>query len=116
MKTLRRRVIIRESDFNKMNVKATKNNLYDSAEFLPITKDDLEKLKVIKILKNQEVSINLNSINNPVLALYDNKHLLYDQRYFNWTVYYDAFGYMWVQSKSNRPSNRIGWGIFEKSY
>lgn len=110
---LRRKIIIRELDFKKLHKKATKDALYDRAEFIPISKQDLEKLKITRILKGEPTN-RLDSISVPAVALHDNRHLLYDQRYYNWACWYDPFGYMWVQTRSNCPSSRIGWGIFEK--
>ena len=61
IRTLRRKVIIREYDFNKVKEQAfmpiacmgISDTLYDRASFLPLNQDNLEKLKVEEILKGK---------------------------------------------------------------
>jgi len=123
-RTLRRRVIIRQYDFDKIKVNALSSNyglpsaLYDRAEFTPLSEDTLEKLKLVEILKGKTSPLSLTSLNLkfPALTLYQLKDYLYDERYIDWNVTIDLEGYICVQSRSNTPLSRIGWGVFEKDY
>ena len=62
IRTLRRKVIIREYDFNKVKEQAfmpvacmgISDTLYDRAIFLPLNQDNLEKLKVEEITPKKE--------------------------------------------------------------
>ena len=120
---LRRKVIIREYDFEKIKSQALMPfkiydyvTLYDRAEFTPLNQDNLEKLQLAEILKGRkspisEVSINLK---NPALLLYNLKDHLYNERYFEWDVTVDDEGYLCVQARKNTPLSRLGWAVFEK--
>lgn len=123
MKVLKRKVIIREYDYNKLVSSALfpikSHNytvLYDRASFLPLNQESLEKLKVAEILKGKyspitEVNLNLK---NPELLLYNLKDYLYNQKYLEWKLDFDQEGYICVQSRKNVPKSRIGWAVFEK--
>jgi hypothetical protein len=123
LRVLRRKVIIREYDYNKlvqetsMPLKVGDHKpLYDRSNFLPLSQSNLEKLKVVEILKGKqspitEVSLNLE---NPALLLYNLKDHLYNQKYFEWNVDVDSDGYICVQARKNTPKSRLGWAVFEK--
>lgn len=122
LRTLRRKVIIREYDFNKVAEYATETHydghaLYDRVSFLPLNEENLEKLKVVEVLKGKEhtplVKSDWNN-NVPAMLLYQLKDYLYDNRYYDWRVTIDEEGYLCVQSRKNTPKTRLGWGIFEK--
>lgn len=120
---LRRKVIIREYDYEKVKHQALTPfktfeymPLYDRAEFTPLNQDTLEKLQLTEILKGKkspitEVSINLK---NPALLLYNLKDFLYNEKYFEWDVDVDEEGFLCVQARKNTPRSRLGWAIFEK--
>jgi hypothetical protein len=120
-RTLRRRIIIREYDFNRVRDEAFsvimgEGALYDRAEFTPLNEDNLEKLKLVELLKGKN-SILANSNLNleiPALTLYQLKEYLYSEKYCNWKVTIDNDGYLCVQARKNTPKSRIGWGVFEK--
>lgn len=120
MRTLRRKVIIREYDFNKIREQVLTHHdgyaLYDRVSFLPLNEDSLEKLKLQEILKGKtgpitEVTADLT---RPALLLYQLRDYLYNVRYTEWKVFTDDDGYLCVQSRKNTPKTRIGWGVFEK--
>ena len=123
-RTLRRKVIIREYDFHKVKADAlsvgfaTQYVLYDRAEFWPLNQETLEKLKLVEMLKGKENAITKvdSSLKNPALLLYNLKDYLYNEKYIDWQVSVDEDGYLCVQSRSNTPKTRIGWGVFEKDY
>lgn len=124
IRTLRRKVIIREYDFNKVKEQAftplicmgIPDTLYDRASFLPLSQDNLEKLKVVEILKGK--SSNLKDIRwestMPSRLVAQFKDYLYNTRYYDWRVTIDEEGYICVQARKNTPKSRLGWGIFEK--
>ena len=122
-RTLTRKVIIREYDFNRVRDQALNYldgdyTLYDRASFTPLNKDNLEKVKLVEILKGKnspivEAEWNLKS---PALFLFQVKDYLYNERYYEWTVTEDEEGYLCVQARKNTPKSRIGWGVFEKDF
>lgn len=121
-RTLRRKVIIREYDFHKVRADALSVGftnqyiLYDRAEFVPLSQDNLEKLKLVELLKGKENVLSKvdSDLENPALLLYNLKDYLYDERYIKWNLDVDEDGYLCVQSRKNAPKTRIGWGVFEK--
>lgn len=121
-RTLRRKVIIREYDFEKVKAQAFaplafmgfSDTLYDRAEFKLITKTDLEHENLIKILKKGCDDNPLRPTAIPALLLFNAKDYLYNEKYIEWHSEYDEDGYIWVQARKNTPKTRLGWGIFEK--
>ena len=122
IRKLKRQVIIREYDYNKILDQATGlyydgKALYDRVSFLPLDEHNLEKVRLVDILKGkQETALIQTEWNHnvPAMMLYHLRDYLYDERYYNWTVSIDDDGYICVQSRKNTPKTRIGWGIFEK--
>lgn len=122
IRTLRRKVIIREYDFNKVAADATGahfdgQSLYDRVSFLPLNEENLEKLKVVEILQGKEHTVLLKSDwnnNVPAMMLYQLRDYLYDKRYYDWRVSIDDQGFICVQARKNTPKTRLGWGVFEK--
>lgn len=123
-RTLTRKVIIREYDFKKVQGQALgiglysdNMSLYDRVSFFPLDQVQLEKLKVVEILKGKThtplVAIEWNN-NIPAMMMFHLKDYLYDPRYYDWTVSIDEEGYVCVQARKNTPKSRIGWGVFEK--
>lgn len=114
MRVLKRKVIIREYDFNKVKSQAV--GLYDRMSFAPINQDTLEKIKLQEILKGKTGPITeINwSLGLPAILLYQLKDYLYDTQYYNWNPSIDDEGYICVQARRNTPKTRIGWGVFER--
>ena len=120
-RVLRRKVIIREYDFNKIKDEATGfhydgHALYDRVQFTPLNQDALEKIQLQEILKGKEnalTEIKWN-LSIPAVFLFQLRDFLYDDRYYNWLVTTDEDGYICVQARKNTPKTRIGWGVFEK--
>lgn len=122
IRTLRRKVIIREYDFEKLKVQALGGLIYDSAalydraSFMPLNQDALEKLKIVDLLKGKHTPLSELDINLkiPALFLRQLRDYLYNTKYIEWTVTVDEEGYVCVQARKNTPKSRIGWGVFEK--
>ena len=124
IRTLRRKVIIREYDFNKVKAQVFAplscmgiiDTLYDRASFLPLNQDNLEKLKVVEILKGKQSALKdirwENTMPSRLVAQF--KDYLYNTRYYDWQVTIDEEGFICVQARKNTPKSRLGWGVFEK--
>lgn len=121
LRILRRKVIIREYDFKKVEEQALGMHydgmaLYDRVSFTPINQDTLEKLKLQEILRGKTgplTSVDLD-LKMPAVLVAQLKDYLYDEKYYRWKVTVDEEGYLCIQSKKNAPKTRLGWGIFEK--
>lgn len=118
-RTLRRKVIIREYDFNKVRDQAfvplgISGALYDRAKFVPLTKNDLEIQNLVHVIKKGQDNNPLKPTGIPAAFLYNAKDYLYSVKYIDYHSEYDEDGYIWVQARKNTPRTRLGWGIFEK--
>ena len=121
-RTLRRQIIIREYDFKRVRDEAFavvmgEGTLYDRAEFTPLNQENLEKLKVIEILKGKKSTALITAdldLKMPAMLVSQLKDYLYDDRYYHWHVTIDNDGYLCVQARKNTPKSRLGWGVFEK--
>ncbi len=122
LRVLKRKVIIREYDFEKVKSQALGNlvfdgmALYDRVSFTPLSADGLEKLKLQELLKGKTGPLTQIDPDKtiPALLLYQLKDYLYSEKYYNWQVTIDEEGYLCVQARKNTPKSRIGWGVFEK--
>lgn len=124
-RTLTRKTLIREYDFNKVKAQAFAplstmgiiETLYDRASFMPLNQAALEKIKMMDILRGKnntpimEAEWNLKM---PALLVYHLRDYLYNEKYYNWKVSVDDEGFLCVQARKNTPKSRLGWGIFEK--
>lgn len=117
VRTLRRKVLIREYDYKRVEHDSLMDReygvLYDRASFTPVTFNDIEKQQIVEVLKGK-LETTWRDLEQPALALYHVRDHLYDNRYFDWRVTFDEEGYLCVQARKNTPLSRIGWGIFEK--
>jgi hypothetical protein len=118
MKHLRRRIIIREYDFCR--IQSSARQLYDDVNFEPVTLKEIEQEHFFKILsgKYQEPKIR-NTIfeyDHPRNFLYEMSDYLYDKKYVDWFSKFDQDGYMYIQSKRNAPESMLGWATFEYDY
>lgn len=123
LRVLKRKVIIREYDFNKikesaLNIGLYADNcaLYDRVEFTPLDRDTLEKIQLQEILRGKHSAIAEVEVDLEKLArlLYQLKDHLYDEKYCVWNPSVDEDGYICVQARRNTPKTRLGWGVFEK--
>lgn len=120
-KTLRRRCIIRETDFHKVKKKAFEpllcmgltDTLYDRAEWIPITKQSHEQSIIIKGLKGEQMPRGGSWLVPSDYLVYA-RDSLYNPKYIDWNPRYDENEYMVVQPRKNLEPVRLGWGIFEK--
>ena len=122
IRTLKRKVIIREYDFNKIkdhalgHYYADNMSLYDRVSFMPLNQEALEKLQVERILRGKDDTLTETPwpLELPAVFLYQLRDYLYNTQYYNWNPTIDEEGYICVQARKNTPKTRIGWGVFEK--
>jgi hypothetical protein len=116
-RTLRRRCIIRETDFEKVKRQAFiplgVHVLYDRADWQPITRESLERDMIIKGLRGQRMPRGGSWLIPEDYLLYA-QDSLYNVKYARWNPGYDPEGYLVVQPRRNLPTIRLGWGVFEK--
>lgn len=118
-KVLRRRVIIRKYDFDKISKLALSEShgyrLYDRATFIPLNKTSLEKLRLEEILKGKTGKLSSAEWPNvPTHLLYYLNDYLYNKEYLKWKLIEESDGLIYVQAKKNTPKTCIGWAVLEK--
>ncbi len=121
IRTLRRKVIIREYDFNKVRDQAiglvgfaALDSLYDRAEFVPFTKDSLGQEYLMRLLGDKTKKGLARPDQHPANWLFDMRDYLYSPKYIQYHPEYDDDGFIYVQARKNTPRTRLGWGVFEK--
>jgi len=123
-KQLRRRVIIREYDYNKVVDRALPS-LYHKANFVPITLKELEQEHLLMVLSehpSQKLPMRRRYKGDdpcyqyPKNYLWEMQDILYNKSYVDWFSEYDKDGYMWIQARKNTPRTLLGWGTFEYNY
>lgn len=116
MKTLRRNVIIRESDLLSLLKKTIKKKLYDVAEIESMTYQGILNDNLVDALKGKE-----NPKHRTLPDLYEQmlwrEKNLFNRNYLNWkfTMDYPA-GQIYVQSKLNQPREPLFNVVFEREY
>ena len=116
-KTLKRTVIIRDVDLEKLLKRAVK--LYDRVDIEPMTYKGLQQENLIAKLKNPEEDRIPRHRTLPDVyedMLY-REQIMYDRKYMNWqfTVDYPD-GQIWVQSKIDQPRQQLFRVVFERDY
>ena len=115
MKLLRRKILMREYDYNKRLDQS--NALYHRVMFEPVTADDLEKLHLIHILKHGSVKKSYFSRDEAAkLLLWKVKDYLFTDKYISWVLPEYEDGFIWTQARKSTPKTRLGWAIYEMDY
>lgn len=118
MKPIRRRVLIREYDYQKMITNSYGGIVYDGmmlynkSEFEPLTKTRIEQEQTWATLANKR-QVWQYAGRGVSHILYGMKDYLYNPRYMEWNKSWDEDEYLCVQARSNTPKSRIGWATFE---
>jgi len=116
MKTLRRTVIIRETDLFGLIRKTIRNNLYDRFDVEPMTYRGIQAENVISALRDESVPQYRNLPDLYEQMLWREK-CLYDTRYLKWHLTMDyPDGQIYVQSTTRtlrEPLHRV---TFERDY
>lgn len=116
MRVLRRRVLIREKDFNeKLKTRAINLKLYDRVSWEPLTYLGLEQENVLNILKHPETACDYA---NPELYLHYNKEYLYNSRYTEWHVtrHFITDEVLITPKNANGSTSALGWAVLERDY
>ena len=121
MKTVRRQIIIREYDYDRI-VQLYIPILYTRASFVPFTLKDLEQERMLQVLSTPEENIEQikyripDNYDYPRSFLWCLKDQLYNDKYPEWFSEYDENGYMWIQARKNTPKSKLGRATFEYDY
>lgn len=114
-KILRREVIVREYDF-KQRMATSVPLLYDSAEFVPVTEQEIRNLALIDVLRNPNKPRSEREPQHPWSWLARHKDRCYRDDYYKFIRDIDEQGYIWIQYKKNAPRSRLGRAIMIKQY
>lgn len=116
MKTLRRTVIIRDSDLSKLMYKVVKTKLYDRFDVEPMTYKGIEQENIISAIKGESISQQRNLPNLYEEMLWREKSL-YNRQYLEWTLTMDyPNGQIYVRSRSVHPREALYRVTFERDY
>jgi hypothetical protein len=118
MKTLRREVIIRDSDLEPLLKKTIKKKLYDRFDLEPMTYKGIQQEYIITVLKNPNERVPKF---NPLPNLYEDmlyrERNLYDKRYLGWIFTMDyPDGQIWIQSSIRVKREQLHRVTFERDY
>lgn len=120
IRTVRRRIIIREYDFERVKREAFLpiglGSIYDRAHITLLNRDGLEKIKLEQILRGKtgplsEIETELTKPHKLLCGLRD---FMYNSKYLDWKITEDEDGYICVQARKNTPRSRLGYAVFEK--
>jgi len=103
MRTLRRSIIVRDSDLDRLMAKFARTGLYNVVEYEPLTYQGLQNENLIKRLKGLNVPRHHSELPSPYVELLFRENDLYDRRYLNWSLTYDyPAGQIYVQTRANQ--------------
>jgi hypothetical protein len=120
IRTIKRRIIIREYDFERVKREAFLpiglGSLYDRAHITFLNQDGLEKIRLEQILRGKTNPLTQmeTETTKPHILLYGLRDFLYNSKYLEWRVTLDEEGYICVQARKNTPKSRLGFAVFEK--
>ena len=119
VKTLQRKIIIRETDFEKVSAAATRKiklvSLYDRAWFEPLEFDLIKKDYIVEVLSGNVA--NFSRSDHGIIRRYLSKYKwkLYNNKYPRWRVI-SRDQHVLVQARANTTASRLGWAYFEKDF
>ncbi len=113
MKTLRRTVIIRETDLLKVMKMSITRGLYNQIDVEPMTFQGIQNENVMSALRNEKVP-EYRTLPDLYEQMLWREQSLYDKRYLNWhfTMDYPA-GQIYVQSRTNTAREPLHRATFE---
>ena len=115
VRTLKRRVLIRRYDYDRMVKRAVPLH-YDTATFEPVTRRSIEQEKIWSTLKNRDTNIWLYYGRNINQILDGMKDWTYNPQYLHWKKLWNEQDVLCVQSRSNHPPSELGWATFTVDY
>lgn len=116
MKTLKRTVIIRDSDFEKLLYKTVKNKLYDHVYYEPLTYEGIQQEIMLEVLQTGHTKCpEFRVLPDLYEQMLWRERSLYDRRYLDWqfTMDYPA-GQIYVQSRDRYKREPLLKATFEK--
>lgn len=118
MKTLKRTVIIRDSDLEPLLKKTIKKKLYDRFDIEPMTYKGIQQEYLITKLINPDKSIpKFNTLPNIYEDMLYRESCLYDKRYLGWMFTIDyPDGQIWIQSSTRVKREQLHRVVFERDY
>jgi len=116
MKTLRRTIIIRESDLFKIMGQTIRKGLFDRFDVEPLTYQEIQNEILINTLKG-ETPLRYSTLPTVYETLMYKEGNLYNKQYLSWhlTMDYPA-GQIYVQSRMNQPREPLHRVTFERDY
>ncbi len=120
IRVLRRRVLIRETDFptlrrNALQPKHPLAPLYDTAVFIPVNTVELANAYLMNLLKGQDPGPE-KYYDTLKKYLRVQEQSLYTPKYLEYTIFDDPEGQIYLQYRKNSKPARLGWGVLEKFY
>ena len=118
MKTLKRSIIIRDSDLDKVLSKSIKQKLYDRVDVTPMTYKSIQQEYIMATLTNPNDRIpKFNSLPNVYEDMLYREQCLYDRRYLGWIFTMDyPDGQIYVQSSVKQVKQPMYRVTFERDY
>jgi hypothetical protein len=117
MKTLKRTVIIRDSDLERLIKKAAK--LYTHIDIEPMTYKAIQQEYIMMRLRGIDES--RIPVFRPLPDIYEDmlyrENCLYDKRYLNWQFSLDyPDGQIWIQASDRYKREQLHRVVFERNY
>lgn len=114
-KLLRRQVIIRQRDFNKLLSRPLTLHLYDRANFDFLTRESIEHEYLVNTLKGNHAKASMFlPTDMPKVALAQLADYLYNSRYLNWLCDYNEDGHIIIRPNNKPEWDSLGWAVFER--
>jgi hypothetical protein len=114
MKKFKKRVIIRESDFNKLPKHVLSK--YQSATFTPFTRDYFERRVTYYSMKGKAYLVRqyLHYDYPEGLLKRMTGIQFYSRDYLNWLCKYDSQGQLMIRAGLRQPESRLGFVTFKE--
>jgi hypothetical protein len=113
---MKRTIIIRDTDLNKLLYQTIKKNLFDSIETEPLTYQGLQQDIMIEVLtQGRTGSPEFRVLPDLYEQMLWREQNLYDRRYLDWSFTMDyPDGQIYVQSRVKYPREPLWKATFEK--
>jgi hypothetical protein len=120
IRVLRRRVLIRETDFPTLRRNALRPNhplspLYDTAVFTPVNTTELANAYLMNLLKGEQPGPE-KYYDTLKKYLHVQSHSLYNPNYLEYKIFDDSSGQIYLQYRKDSKPSKLGWGVLEKWY
>jgi hypothetical protein len=119
----RRKYLIREMDFNKLNTPFMRRRRYAYAKpptwdrmlFEPVEQEWFKKQMTFYLMKGDKVTASaFKHWPYPHELLARTGLPLHDKKYLHWLLRWDDEGHLRIRAGINQPESRMGWVIYER--